>query len=93
MATLIADPNMGVAALWQRGVGAPVALRLLRSSPDVVQDAFSAAIIQATDVLEVPAAFGTIEPGDTFTIGADVLTVLHVERDAIGVAQRVTCRR
>jgi hypothetical protein len=35
----------------------------------------------------------TIEPGDVFTLGADILTVQHAERDAASVAWRVLCQR
>lgn len=93
LAALLIDPNMGIDAIWQRGLGSPVSVRVLRSSPDRLQDAFGTTIIQATDILEIAASFGPVEAGDTFTIGADILTVMHTERDAIGVATRVFCRR
>ena len=35
-------------------------------------------------------ALGT---GDTFQLGADLLTVTHAERDTAGVAWRVFCQR
>ncbi|MBS7790312.1 hypothetical protein KTR66_09910 [Roseococcus sp. SDR] len=93
LAALLIDPNMAVDASWQRGTGVPVALRVLRSSPDRLQDAFGTTIIQATDILQIPASFGPVEADDTFTIGTLVLAVMHTERDADGVAQRVFCRR
>jgi hypothetical protein len=31
--------------------------------------------------------------GDSFALGPDTLVVTHAERDAIGVAWRVYCRR
>jgi hypothetical protein len=34
LATLVADPNLGVEALWQRGDDPPLALRVLRAAPD-----------------------------------------------------------
>ncbi|MFY7926261.1 MAG: head-tail joining protein, partial [Aquidulcibacter sp.] len=41
MASLIADPHLGCAAQYrQGGIGAPVSLRVLRSSPDRMADAF-----------------------------------------------------
>jgi hypothetical protein len=95
LAVLAADPNLGVEATYRAaGTGAPVSLRILRSSPDRVVDAFDTAVLRATDVLTVGIALlPAIEPGDTFTIGADVLSVDSAERDAPGVAWRVLCRR
>ena len=95
LAVLAADPNLGVEAIYRAaGTGAPVSLRILRSSPDRVVDAFDTAVLRATDVLTVAiAALPAIEAGDTFTIGADLLTVDSAERDAAGVAWRVLCRR
>lgn len=95
LAALAVDPNLGVEATYRAaGTGAPVFLRVLRSSPDRVVDAFDTPLLRATDVLTVAiAALPAIEPGDTFTIGADLLTVDSAERDAAGVAWRVVCRR
>jgi hypothetical protein len=95
LAALAADRNLGVEATYRAaGTGAPVSLRVLRSSPDRVVDAFDTPLLRATDVLTVAiAALPAIEPGDTFTIGADLLTVDSAERDAAGVAWRVLCRR
>lgn len=95
LAVLAADPNLGVAATYRAGgTGAPVSLRVLRSSPDRLAGAFDTALLQATDVLAVgSAALPGLAAGDTFTIGAEVLTVESAERDAAGVAWRVLCRR
>ena len=95
LAVLAADPNLGVEATYRAaGTGAPVPLRILRSSPDRVVDAFDTPLLRATDVLTVGIALlSAIEPGDTFTIGADLLAVDSAERDAAGVAWRVLCRR
>ncbi len=92
---LLADPHVGVDAEWrQGGVGPPVPLRVVRSSPDRVAGAFDAAVIQATDVLTVAVAdVPDLASGDSVTLGSDVLTVTHAERDALGVAWRVFCRR
>jgi hypothetical protein len=57
-------------------------------------DAFGTSVIQASDVLAVAiSVLPSVEADDTFTLGADILTVQHAERDAIGVAWRVFCRR
>lgn len=95
LAVLAADPNLGVEATYRAaGSGAPVSLRILRSSPDRVVDAFDTPLLRATDMLTVSIALlAAVEPGDTFTIGADVLSVDSAERDAAGVAWRVLCRR
>jgi hypothetical protein len=95
MAALTADPNLGTSALWRSsGTGAGVPVRVLRSSPDMTSAGFETSIVQATDVLAVAVdAIPPPDAGDTITIGAEVLTVQHAERDAVGVAWRLFCRR
>lgn len=95
MAALVADPNLGVEAIYrQGGTGAPIALRVLRSSPDRVADAFGTEIIAATDILSVPiATLPNLTAGDTVTIGPDLLTVTTATRDARGTDWRVLCQR
>ena len=95
LATLLADPNLGVAATYQaQGGGAPLVLQVIRSSPDRLGDGFGSSLLQATDVLTVPVALlPVVEAGDSFTLGAETLTVQHAERDAAGIAWRVLCRR
>jgi predicted RecB family endonuclease len=95
MATLIADPNLAVAADYRvGGTGPIVPMRVLRSSPDRIADAFGTSVLQATDVLVVSVAdLATVSAGDTFTIGAAILIVQHAERDATGTAWRVVCQR
>ena len=95
LAVLAADPNLGVEATYRAaGTGAPVSLRILRSSPDRVADAFDTPVLRATDELTVGIALlAAVEAGDTFAIGPDLLTVDSAERDAAGVAWRVLCRR
>ena len=54
MDVLAADPNLGEEAIYrQGGTGAPVAVRMLRSSPDRTVAAFGTDILQATDILAV----------------------------------------
>jgi hypothetical protein len=95
MAALVADPNLGSEAVYrQGGSGAPVTLRVLRSSPDRVADAFGTEILSATDILSVAVAtLPDLAAGDTFMIGPDLLSVTHAERDASGTAWRVLCQR
>ncbi|MBX6385669.1 MAG: hypothetical protein IRZ07_22280 [Microbispora sp.] len=95
MAVLVADPNLGTDAVYRRGgSGAPVALRVLRSSPDRIADAFGTEILSATDILSVAiATLPDLAAGDSFALGLDLLTVSHAERDASGTAWRVLCQR
>jgi hypothetical protein len=95
LAVLAADPNLGTNATYRAaGTGAGIPLSVLRSSPDRVVDAFDTSVLRATDLLTIGIALlPAIEPGDSFTLGADVLTVDSAERDAAGVAWRVLCRR
>ena len=95
MAALVADPNLGTEAVYQQGGdGAPIPLRVLRSSPDRVADAFGTEILAATDILSVAiAVLPDLAAGDSFAIGPDLLTVTHAARDASGTAWRVLCQR
>ena len=95
MATLLADPHLGVDALYRvGGTGSPVALRVLRSSPDRLADAFGTEVISASDILSLAiATLPDLAAGDSFSIGNEVLTVRHAERDATGTAWRVFCQR
>jgi hypothetical protein len=95
MDVLVADPNLGTEAVYrQGGSGTPVSLRVLRSSPDRVADAFGTGIISVTDILSVAIAdLPAVDAGDSFTLGPDTLTVQHAERDASGTAWRVFCQR
>jgi hypothetical protein len=95
MASLIADAHLGVDAQYrQGGIGAPISLRVLRSSPDRMADAFGTEVISASDILSLAiATLPDIASGDTFSIGGEVLTVRHAERDASGTAWRILCQR
>jgi hypothetical protein len=95
MDALAADPNLGMDAAYRAGnVGPAVPVRVVRSSPDRTGDAFGTEILQATDALTVATAtLPSITAGDSFGIGADLLTVTHAERDATGTAWRVFCQR
>ncbi|PWS36228.1 hypothetical protein DFH01_13635 [Falsiroseomonas bella] len=95
MAALLADPNLGVEAVYRHGgIGPAVPVRVLRSSPDRVADAFGTEILSATDILSVATAvLPDLTAGDSFGLGPDLLTVTHAERDASGTAWRVLCQR
>ena len=52
MDALAADPNIGADASYRAGgSGVPVLLRVVRSAPDRLGDAFGTSVIQASDVL------------------------------------------
>jgi hypothetical protein len=95
MAALVADPNLGADAIYrQGGTGAPIVLRVLRSTPDRVGEAFGTEILAATDILSIAiAVLPDLAAGDRFALGPDLLTVTHAERDASGTAWRVLCQR
>lgn len=95
MEALVADPNLGTDAIYrQGGTGPAVPVRVLRSSPDRVGDAFGTEILSATDILSVAiAVLPDLAAGDSFALGPDLLTVTHAERDASGTAWRVLCQR
>nr|WP_211187262.1 hypothetical protein [Neoroseomonas marina] len=95
MRALVADPNLGAEAVYrQGGTGPAVPVRVLRSSPDRVADAFGTEILSATDILSVAiATLPDLAAGDSFALGADLLIVTHAERDASGTAWRVLCQR
>jgi hypothetical protein len=95
MAALIADPHLGCDVQYhQGGTGSPVALRVLRASPDRMADAFGTELISASDILSLAiATLPDLAAGDSFAIGGEVLTVRHAERDASGTAWRVFCQR
>jgi hypothetical protein len=95
MAALLADPHLGVDALYRAGgTGNPVALRVLRTSPDRIASGFDTEIISASDILSVPISLlPDLALGDSFAIGADLLTVSHATRDGSGTAWRVYCQR
>jgi hypothetical protein len=95
MASLIADAHLGVDAQYrQGGTGAPIHLRVLRSSPDRMADAFGTEVISSSDILSLAiATLPDLAAGDSFSIGSEVLTVRHAERDATGTAWRVFCQR
>ena len=92
---LAADPNIGADATYRAGgTGAPVLLRVVRSAPDRLGDAFGPSVIRASDVLTVATpVLPAVDADDPFPLGPDPLTVQHAGRDAAGIAWRVFCRR
>lgn len=96
-ATILADPDLAEAASYSaQGQGQPLALRVVRDSPDVTEQAFGTGIVHATDVLSVAVAdLPSLAIGDTFTLAdASVLTVVSQPmRDVTQTAWQVMCRR
>ncbi|MCX8003369.1 MAG: hypothetical protein N2688_00175 [Burkholderiaceae bacterium] len=95
MAAIVADPNIGVPAIYRPGgIGTGVAIRAVRSSPDETFDAFGTALVRPTDVLLVAAAdVPAPAKGDVVLVGSDTLTVLTAIGDPVGVAHRLLCAR
>lgn len=95
MAAIVADPNLGVPAIYRvGGVGTGVAIRLVRSAPDEVVDAFGISLLRPTDVLLVATAdVPTPAKGDVVLVGSETLTVLVAIRDPVGAAHRLLCAR
>jgi hypothetical protein len=51
-------------------------------------------MISASDILSLAiATLPEVAAGDSFSIGGDLLTVRHAERDATGTAWRIFCQR
>lgn len=94
-AAIMADANMGLTAAWRASPhDPPLMLRVVRSKPDATLDAFRSASVVPTDIVLVSVAdLAEPVPDGTFSIGAEVLTVLTAERDAVHAAWRVECRR
>jgi hypothetical protein len=86
--------DFAVSAIWRAGgVGAPLAVPVIRDAPNRVADAFGTPILQATNELRVRVeSLPALAAGDTFTIGTEILTVQHAEREATGALWRVLCQ-
>jgi len=96
-AVLHADANLSEAVTYYAGgIGVGVALRVIRSAPDVAEQAFSIGIVQATDVLSVAVAIlPSVAIGDVFTLagGVQLTVVSQPMRDVTQTAWQVMCRR
>ncbi len=95
MAVVVADPNLGVPAVYQAGVVGPgVAIRVVRSAPDETFDALGTSLVRPTDVLLVAASdVPAPAKGDVVLVGSEALTVLAAIRDPVGAAHRLLCSR
>jgi hypothetical protein len=95
MAAIVADPNFAAPAIYRTGgLGAGVAINVVRSAPDESFDAFGTTLLRPTDVLLVAAAdMPAPAKGDVVLVGAETLTVLAAIRDPVGAAHRLLCAR
>jgi len=76
--TLFADPNLGEHALWQAGgVGAGVALRVIRRRPDAVVEFGASRALMATVLLDLRRTeAAAIEEGDLVVIGSETYRIV-----------------
>ncbi|MCC6719860.1 MAG: hypothetical protein IT555_18425 [Acetobacteraceae bacterium] len=95
MAAIVADPNLGVPAVYRHGgVGTGVAIRVVRSAADETFDAFGTTLVRPTDVLLVAASdVPAPAKGDVVLVVGETLTVLAAIRDPVGAAHRLLCAR
>jgi hypothetical protein len=82
-----------VAVDWRAaGVGAPVTLAAQRFKPAPSGDFARTGIVDARHVLRFPTIDNPgFRKGDTFTIGAEVLTIVKVKTDETGNVTLVGC--
>ncbi len=75
---LFADPNIGEDALWKPGgVGAGVAVRIIRKSPDrMAEFGQSRAVLPAVGIDIRRSQAATITEGDLILIGADTYRII-----------------
>ncbi len=85
---LFADPNIGEDALWKAGgVGAGVAVRIVRKSPDrVVEFGDSRAVLPTVGIDIRRSQAATITEGDLILIGAEIYRIVGEPMgDALGL--------
>ena len=86
---LFADPNIGEDALWKAGgVGAGVAVRIIRKSPDrMAEFGDSRAVLPTVGIDIRRSQAATITEGDLIVIGAEIFKVIGEPMgDALGLA-------
>lgn len=85
---LFADPNIGEDALWKAGgVGAGVAVRIIRKSPDrVTEFGDSRAVLPTVGIDIRRSQAGMITEGDLIVIGAGTYRIIGEPMgDALGL--------
>jgi hypothetical protein len=75
---LFADPNIGEDALWKAaGVGAGVAVRIIRKSPDRIAEFGESRAMLPTVGLDIRRSqSATITEGDLIVIGAETFRII-----------------
>lgn len=85
---LFADPNIGEDALWKAGgVGAGVAVRIIRKSPDrIAEFGESRAVLPTVGIDIRRSQAATIAEGDLILIGAETFKIIGEPMgDALGL--------
>ncbi len=85
---LFADPNIGEDALWKAGgVGAGVAVRIIRKSPDrMAEFGDSRAVLPSVGIDIRRSQSATITEGDLIQIGAETYRIIGEPMgDALGL--------
>ena len=85
---LFADPNIGEDALWKAGgVGAGVAVRIIRKSPDrMAEFGESRAVLPTVGIDIRRSQAATITEGDLILIGAETFKIISEPiGDALGL--------
>ena len=85
---LFADPNIGEDALWKAaGVGAGVAVRIIRKSPDRIAEFGESRAMLPTVGLDIRRSqSATITEGDLIVIGAETFRIIGEPMgDALGL--------
>ncbi len=95
LATLHADPNLSVAALWREGgAGEGVPVRVIVSAPDLNADIGGALVKRVDWRITVRAAdVPTVRRNDTIQMGDEVFTVLTAEMDTERLSWTLEVRR
>jgi hypothetical protein len=86
---LFADSNIGEGALWKAGgVGAGVAVRIIRKSPDRMAEFGDSRAVLPTVGIDIRCSQApTIAEGDLIVIGAETFKIISEPmRDALGLA-------
>jgi hypothetical protein len=89
---LFADPNIGEDALWKAGgVGAGVAVRIIRKSPEgLSESADSRAVLPTVSIDIRRSQAATITEGDLILIDADTYRIISESMgDALGLVLKV----
>ncbi len=91
IASLFADANLGLDAVYIPQIGQSVPVRVITRAPDVFQNAGSSVVETPTLVLEVRiASCPVLSQGDQFMIGATLYTVQgEPKRDEVQLTWQV----